>query len=78
MRATITSKGQITLPKAVRDRLNLKAGDKLDFLLDDNGNLQVFPVTAQVTELKGMVPKPTGRISLEEMDNAIKSGASKS
>ena len=39
MQATITSKGQITLPKAVRDRLNLKAGDKLDFLLDDNGNL---------------------------------------
>lgn len=77
MLSTITSKGQITLPKAIRDRLNLKAGDKLEFILDDNGDLHILPITASITKLKGMVPKPTRRISLGEMDNATKSGATK-
>lgn len=71
MQATITSKGQVTLPKPIRDRLHLEAGDKIDFLLDDDGCLRVEPVTASVTQLKGMVPKPGAPITLGQMDEAI-------
>ena len=71
MQATITSKGQVTLPKPVRDRLRLRPGDKIDFILEEDGCLRVAPVTASVTQLKGMVPKPESSISLEAMDEAV-------
>ena len=71
MQATITSKGQVTLPKPVRDRLRLRPGDKIDFILEEDGCLRVTPVTASVTQLKGMVPKPESSISLEAMDEAV-------
>ena len=71
MQATITSKGQVTLPKPVRDRLRLRPGDKIDFILEEDGCLRVTPVTSSVTQLKGMVPKPETSISLEAMDEAV-------
>ena len=77
MQATITSKGQVTLPKPIRDRLQLEPGDKIEFLLDDDGRLRVEPVTASVTQLKGMVPRPGVPISLEQMDEAIARAASR-
>lgn len=77
MQATITSKGQVTVPKKVRDQLHLKAGDRIEFLVDEDGTVRVVPVTAKVTELKGMVPKPRRAVSLEEMDEAIVRGAAK-
>ena len=72
MIATLTSKGQITLPKKVREKLRLKAGDKLEFLVHENGSVELFPVTSSLTKLKGMVPKPNKPVSLEEMDKAIR------
>ena len=71
MQATITSKGQVTVPKPIRDLLRLKAGDKMDFVLEDEGSVRVTPVNVSVTRLKGMVPKPEIPVSLEEMDAAI-------
>ncbi len=71
MQSTITSKGQVTVPKPIRDRLHLKAGDKMDFVLEDEGCVRVTPVNVSVTSLKGMVPKPAVPVSLEEMDAAI-------
>ncbi len=70
MLATITSKGQVTVPKPIRDSLHLKPGDKLNFLLDD-GELRVAPVKSSVTALKGMLPKPATPVTLEQMDEAI-------
>ena len=75
MIATITSKGQITLPKAVRDRLKLHIGDKLDFIVRDDGHLEVVPVKSSITELKGIAPRPSHYVSLEDMDKAIAEGA---
>ena len=75
MHATITSKGQITLPKPIRDKLHLKPGDKIEFVLDDDDGLRVTPVTVSITQLKGMVPAPTSPLSLEEMDAAIAKAA---
>lgn len=76
MQATITSKGQITVPKAVRDRLHLNPGDKIEFLVDEDGTVRVIPVTASLRQLKGMVPKPDRVVSLDEMASAIEQGAS--
>lgn len=71
MQATITTKGQVTLPKPIRDKLHLRPGDKIDFLLDGDGGLRVTPVTAPVTQLRGMAPKPAAPVSLQDMDAAI-------
>ena len=76
MQTTITSKGQVTLPKPIRDQLHLRPGDKIDFTLEGDG-LRVTPVTASVTQLKGMVPKPTAPVSLEEIDAAIARAAAR-
>jgi len=74
MQATITSKGQITLPKALRDHLHLSAGDRVEFILEDNNVVRMVPRTTSITRLKGMLPKPKRPVSLEEMDEAIAKG----
>ncbi len=71
MQATITSKGQVTVPKPIRDRLHLKPGDRIDFLLDDDDTLRIAPVKASVTQLRGMLPTPAEPVTLAEMDDAI-------
>ncbi len=71
MQATITAKGQVTIPKPIRDKLQLRPGDKIDFVLDSGGEVRVVPLTASVKQLKGMVPKPRKSVTLEHMDDAI-------
>ncbi len=71
MLATITAKGQITIPKAVRDTLKLNTGDRIEFVFGDDGRLFLLPVTRPVKTLKGMLPKPAQPLSLEAMDEAI-------
>jgi antitoxin PrlF len=75
MQATITSKGQITIPKLVRDTLHLEPGDRLEFLVEPDGSIRAIPVTGSVTDLKGILPLPDRSLSLEEMDAAIAAGA---
>jgi AbrB family looped-hinge helix DNA binding protein len=70
--ATMTSKGQVTMPKAVREQLKLKPGDRVEFLISDDGRVTVWPVTEDVTTLKGMLPKPKRTVTLQEMREAIK------
>jgi len=71
MLATITAKGQITIPKAARDTLKLNTGDRVEFVFGDDGRLFLLPVTRPVKTLKGMLPKPGQPVSLEAMDEAI-------
>ena len=77
MQATITTKGQVTVPKAVRDKLNLHAGDKLEFIIEDGDGVRVIPVTAPLAKLKGMLPAPPKAVTLDEMDAAVRRAASK-
>ena len=51
--STITSKGQITIPKEIREQLHLRTGDKLDFRLAEDGSLRVFPIAKKVSEVFG-------------------------
>jgi AbrB family looped-hinge helix DNA binding protein len=71
--ATLTSKGQLTLPKAIRDRLRVDAGDTVDFVIDANGGVQVRAGRFDARELRGLLRKPGRKpVSLEAMDDAIR------
>jgi AbrB family looped-hinge helix DNA binding protein len=70
--ATITSKGQTTIPKAVRTRLQLKAGDRVEFLVQDDGTALMVPATVRVVDLEGILPAPDKPVSVEEMNRAIR------
>lgn len=76
MEATITSKGQVTLPKALREALNLSTGDKLCFVLSGENEVRMIPKHMPVQKLKGILPAPDLPVSLEEMKVAVKIGAS--
>lgn len=67
----MTSKGQVTFPKPIRDTLRLRPGDKIEFRLVEDGSLLVTPVTAPVTRLKGMVPRPKAPLGLDTIDDAV-------
>jgi AbrB family looped-hinge helix DNA binding protein len=64
---TLTSKGQITLPKEIREQLKLKPGDRMEFLVGPNGGITILPVTSDVTILKGLIPQPKQPVTLEDM-----------
>ena len=75
MEATLTSKGQITIPKPMRDALHLRTGDRVEFVLEADGTVRLLPVTSSVTALKGMLPKPGEPVSLAVMERAIRERA---
>ena len=72
MQATLTSKGQMTLPSAVRTRLGLEAGDHLLVTIQDDDTiiLKRRP-SVGVTALRGLLPKPKHALTVEEMDAGI-------
>ena len=51
--ATITSKGQVTIPQSVRQSLKLRAGDKLDFRIEESGVVRVYPIAKRAVEVSG-------------------------
>ena len=70
--ATITSKGQITLPREVREHLHLSEGDRVEFLIEPEGGVRLRPLTGSVRNLFGILHRPGMRaLSVEEMDEAI-------
>jgi antitoxin PrlF len=74
--ATLTSKGQITIPKAVRDHLGLDTGARVDFVIDTDGTVVLRPVTRPVHELAGLLHQPGRRaVSIQEMDAAVRGAA---
>ncbi len=73
-RATLTSKGQTTIPKDIRDRLALKAGDRLEFWIDANGTICVLPLTRRIADLRGLLGKPKQRLPGAKLDRAIREG----
>jgi len=73
--ATITSKGQITIPISIRSALGVSAGDRIEFIEVDEGRYEVIAATRDVKELKGLI-KPKSPISIDEMNEAIKQRAS--
>ena len=76
MLAAVTSKGQLTLPKAIRQQLNLGLGSRLDFSVNEQGWLVARPVTNTALGLAGFLRRP-GRaaVSIEEMADAVEATA---
>jgi antitoxin PrlF len=73
MEATLSSKGQATIPKAVRERLQIKPGDRFKFFFHPDG-VMILP-KIPTRRLKGSIPKPARPVSQEEIDQAITAGA---
>jgi antitoxin PrlF len=69
--ATLTSKGQITVPAAVREALGVDAGDRVEFVEVAPGRYEFIAATRSVTSLKGMFGKPRKSVSIEEMNAVI-------
>jgi len=69
--ATVTSKGQITIPASVREALHVAAGDRVEFVEIAPGRFEFIAATRPVTALKGMFGKPKKTVSIEEMNLAI-------
>lgn len=77
--ATLTSKGQITIPKEVRDDLNLVAGSKVLFVKLPNGQYRIIARTGKIQDLKGMLYTPEQpAISIEQMNEDIADAAAES
>lgn len=72
MLATVTDKGQVTVPKEIRDKTGIAPGSRLDFELQDDGSLRVRVLTRGAASLFGLVQRPGIKArSIEEMDLGI-------
>lgn len=69
--ATLTSKGQITIPAEVRQALKVDAGDRVEFIQIAPGRYEFVAATKSVTELKGMFGRPAKTVSIDDMNRAI-------
>lgn len=69
--ATLSSKGQITIPADVRRVLNVQTGDRVEFVQIEPGRFELVAATRSVRELKGMFGTPQRTVSIEEMNRTI-------
>ena len=74
---TLTSKGQVTIPKAVRDELGLRVGDRIAFRVLEDGTVVVEPETVELLDLRGILKPKRKGVSVSDMDKAIRAEAIK-
>jgi antitoxin PrlF len=70
MEATVTAKGQTTIPKEIREKLGLRAGSRIKFFLRHDGEAVILAVAPAAT-LRGIVRYRGPPVTIEEMDDAI-------
>jgi len=71
--ATVTSKGQVTLPRRVRDLLRVGPGDRIEFVIDDDGRISVRARDADIAELRGVLHRADRpAVTLDAMEQAIR------
>ena len=70
--ATMTSKGQITIPQEVRRKLGLDSGDRVELIEQEDGSFLLRPALEDVRSLKGVLRKPQKPVSIEDMAAAIR------
>ncbi|HVO99992.1 MAG TPA: AbrB/MazE/SpoVT family DNA-binding domain-containing protein [Bryobacteraceae bacterium] len=77
-RSTITTKGQVTIPKEIREHMGLKPGDRVDFVRDESGQTMLKPIRTDFRSLRGILKsKRTRALTIKEMDEAIAQGAAR-
>ena len=74
--STVSSKGQIVIPAAVRADMAVQTGTRVEFVKTTEGWL-LKAATRPVTALKGLVPKPAAKVSIDDMSRAVSKHASK-
>ncbi len=72
--ATSTSKGQLTIPREVRERLRLRPGGTVRFTIEDAGAVMT-PASRRLGDLVGVLPKPKRSATTEELEEAIRKAA---
>lgn len=75
--STLTSKGQLTLPKAIRDRLNLHEGDRVEFRVTATGEILVEAATVDLRDLRGSLRREGPAVSIEEMEEAVRTAGTR-
>ncbi|MEN9521488.1 MAG: hypothetical protein RLZZ381_4076 [Cyanobacteriota bacterium] len=77
VQARLTGKGQVTIPKAIRDYLHIDTGSKIDFVIDENGEVKIISLNIALESLSGILHRPGMKaVSLVDMEEAIAQGAS--
>lgn len=75
-KSTVTSKGQITIPKEIRVQAMIHEGTQIDFQLQADGKILIIPIQRQISQLKGIIKSKRKKpVSLTEMKKAISDGA---
>jgi AbrB family looped-hinge helix DNA binding protein len=71
----LTSNGRFTLPEEIRDRLQVQAGSRIDFVIDPSGRVILKPLNSDYESLCGMLrSRAKHPVSIEEMNEAIADG----
>jgi AbrB family looped-hinge helix DNA binding protein len=71
--ATLTTKGQVTIPKQVREALKLHTGDKIEIIVTKNREALIRPISKKVDDVFSKLYKPTRKsVSVDSMNEAIK------
>ncbi|MFP5284669.1 MAG: AbrB/MazE/SpoVT family DNA-binding domain-containing protein [Thermoanaerobaculia bacterium] len=73
--ATITSKGQVTIPKEVRDALRLQTGHRIAFQVRSDGIVEMRPENVDLMSLRGIFKPSVKGVTLEDIREAIRKGA---
>ena len=71
--ARLTSKGQVTIPKVVRDHLGLRTGDRVEFAVQEDGSVRLRKRSVDILDIFGMI-KTDRHVTIEEMNEAIARG----
>ena len=69
--ATLTSKGQITIPAVVRTALGVVTGGRVEFVQIEAGRFEIVAATQSVSSLKGMVRKPKSAVTIAQMNALV-------
>lgn len=73
--ATMTSKGQVTIPKEVRDALRLETGHRIAFQVREDGIVEMRPENVDLMSLRGILKSSVKGVTLKDMNEAIRRGA---
>lgn len=71
--SSVTAKGQTTIPKQIRDYLKLQPGNRIDYVVDESGNVVLRPATYHIRDLHGILHRPGQRpLKVEDMNRIIR------
>ena len=74
--STVSAKGRLVIPREIRQALDVQRGDKLAWVMGDDGTLQVTVAKGDLMALKGRIKSAGRSVSIEEMDEAVGDSAS--